>query len=138
MASLPGTTPPSSSPVLGGQRKILKLHEVRWFYEEHGKAWVPFNGHDSLCLEDCYRSLQAGGGECEVSVLGDMYEADIVEKMCKPIYWDGACACVCVCVCVRVCVCVCVCVCLSAVHFMRVSIMCRDGHATVPLCNVGR
>ena len=117
MASLPGTTPPSSSP-----RKILKSHEVRWFYEEHGKAWVPFNGHDSLCLEDCYRSLQAGGGECEVSVLGDMYEANIVEKMCKPIYWDGACVCVCVFVCV------CLFVCLLCISCVNVSIVCRDRH----------
>ncbi|CAI8058120.1 Phospholipase DDHD1 [Geodia barretti] len=89
MASSPFSSPSLSD---GAPRQIapLKPHEVRWFYEESGKAWTPFNGHDSLCLEDCYQRLQrqrGSGGECDVSVLGDTYEANLADKMCKPIYW---------------------------------------------------
>ena len=93
MASSPFSSPSLSD---GAPRQIapLKPHEVRWFYEESGKAWTPFNGHDSLCLEDCYQRLQrqrGSGGECDVSVLGDTYEANLADKMCKPIYWTGTC-----------------------------------------------
>ena len=73
-----------------------------------------FNGHDSLCLEESYQRLQknrGSGGECEVSVLGDMYEANVVDKMVKPIYWTGVCVCVCVCAyCISASACVLVCV----------------------------
>lgn len=84
----------SSSPSLSQLQRILPLkpHATRWFYEESGKAWTPFNGHNSLCLEDCYQKLQKNRSSsegCEVSVLGDMYEANILEKLCKPIYWTG-------------------------------------------------
>lgn len=93
-ASLPSTSPSVSPTLSGSRQKIppLKAHEIRWFYEEPGKAWIPFNGHDSLCLEDCYQKLQTNKGSaggCEVSVLGDAYEANILEKICKPIYWTG-------------------------------------------------
>ena len=87
----------SSSPCLSSSPQLqrvspLKPHEIRWFYEETGKAWTPFNGHNSLCLEDCYQRLQKNRSSsegCEVTVLGDMYEANIQEKLCKPIYWTG-------------------------------------------------
>ena len=85
----------STCPSPGSQRpKIppLQAHEVRWFYEEPGKMWTPFNGHNSLCLEECYQKLRDKRGSsqtCEVSVLGDMYEANILDKLCRPIYWEG-------------------------------------------------
>ena len=77
----------------------LHAHEIRWFYQEPGKYWQPFNGYDSLALEDCYRRMDSdaeqGSGAstsaagCEVVVLGDMYEVNLVENNCKPIYWAG-------------------------------------------------
>ena len=73
----------------------LHSHKVRWFYQEHGKYWQPFNGQDSLTLEDCYRRMQSDGEQgssaasYEVTVLGDMYEVNLVENTCKPIYWAG-------------------------------------------------
>ena len=77
----------------------LHPHEIRWFYQEPGKYWQPFNGYDSLALEDCYRRMDSdaeqGSGACtsaagcEVVVLGDMYEVNLVENTCKPIYWAG-------------------------------------------------
>ena len=70
----------------------LHPHEVRWFYQEPGKYWQPFNGYDSLVLEDCYRLLQADEGcsaSHEVAVLGDMYVVNLTDKTCKPVYWAG-------------------------------------------------
>ena len=95
--------PPSSSPQFSKASKAdsfsvpspLHAHEVRWFYKEPGKYWQPFNGQDSLALEECYRRLQGGtSGECstashEVIVLGDMYAVSIDEMTCQPIYWAG-------------------------------------------------
>ena len=75
----------------------LHPHEVRWFYQEPNKFWQPFNGQDSLALEECYRRMHAAsGGESsaaghEVIVLGDMYAANLEEMKCQPIYWTGAC-----------------------------------------------
>ena len=86
-------TPPSSSSSPHLQKILaLKPHEIRWFYEEPGKAWTLFNGHDSLCLEDCHQRLQTNRNSsegCEVSVMGDMYKANVQDKMCQPIYWTG-------------------------------------------------
>jgi hypothetical protein len=79
----------------------LHAHEIRWFYQEPGKYWQPFNGYDSLALEDCYRHMDsdtnqesaAAATTCsssyEVMVIGDMYEVNLVENQCKPIYWTG-------------------------------------------------
>ena len=75
----------------------LHPHEIRWFYQEPGKYWQPFNGYDSLTLEDCYRrmtsdkqqDLAAAAAGYEVTVLGDMYEVNLLENTCKPIYWTG-------------------------------------------------
>lgn len=73
----------------------LHPHEIRWFYQEPGKYWQPFNGYDSLTLEDCYRRMDIDKAEgsaaagYEVMVLGDMYEVNLVENTCKPIYWAG-------------------------------------------------
>ena len=74
----------------------LHPHEIRWFYQETGKYWQPFNGHDSLVLEDHYRRVQTSQDENstdspshEVAVFGDMYLVNLEEKSCKPIYWAG-------------------------------------------------
>lgn len=77
----------------------LHSHEIRWFYQEPGKYWQPFNGYDSLALEDCYRRMVSdknqestaatSSGSYEVMVLGDMYEVNLAENTCKPIYWSG-------------------------------------------------
>ena len=72
----------------------LHPHEIRWLYQERGKYWQPFNGHDSLALEECYRRVhscqdQGATANCDIVVLGDMYEVNIVELTCKPIYWAG-------------------------------------------------
>ena len=65
---------------------------MRWFYEEPGKFWQPFNGYDSLTLEDTYRKLQEKRGsadEYEVPVKGGLYEVNVLDRVCKPIYWTG-------------------------------------------------
>ena len=70
----------------------LHPHEIRWFYQEPGKYWQPFNGYDSLALENCYRRKESNpkqGSSYEVTVFGDMYEVNLVEDTCKPIYWTG-------------------------------------------------
>lgn len=73
----------------------LRPHEVRWFYQEPGKYWQPFNGNDSLVLEDCYQHLissqhdESSSTGHEVTVLGDMYIVNVEEKTCKPVYWAG-------------------------------------------------
>ena len=69
----------------------LHPYEIRWFYQEPGKYWQPFNGYDSLTLEDCYRRMDSDKAAAgyEVMVLGDMYEVNLVENTCKPIYWAG-------------------------------------------------
>lgn len=77
----------------------LHPHEIRWFYQETGKYWTPFNGHDSLVLEEHYRRVQNCLDEenstddtsvHEVAVLGDMYVVNLGENTCKPIYWTGS------------------------------------------------
>ena len=65
---------------------------MRWFYEEPGKFWQPFNGYDSLTLEDTYRKLREKRGsadEYEVPVKGGLYEVNVLDRVCKPIYWIG-------------------------------------------------
>uniref|UniRef100_A0A3Q3RHE1 DDHD domain containing 1b n=1 Tax=Mastacembelus armatus TaxID=205130 RepID=A0A3Q3RHE1_9TELE len=78
----------------------LGPEEVRWFYKEDKRTWKPFVGHDSLKIEIVYR------GFCEqipdkqrepddisttveaVCVRGGLYEVDIREKECYPVYWN--------------------------------------------------
>ena len=70
----------------------------RWFYCETGKQWQPFDGRDSLALEEAYgkvcslRACHGAGGEKEaVEVMGDMYEVCVRfdESYVEPIYWNG-------------------------------------------------
>jgi len=70
----------------------LYPHEIRWFYQEPGKFWQPFNGYDSLTLEESCRKLQdptTSASEYEVSVKGGLYEVNLLERLCRPIYWTG-------------------------------------------------
>uniref|UniRef100_A0A3Q4H602 DDHD domain containing 1b n=1 Tax=Neolamprologus brichardi TaxID=32507 RepID=A0A3Q4H602_NEOBR len=91
----------------------LGPEEVRWFYKEDKRTWKPFVGHDSLKIEIIYRRLvdqnqdkavdpnelsvseqitepvHNGGTSVEaVCVRGGLYEVDIKEKECYPVYWN--------------------------------------------------
>lgn len=96
----------------------LGPEEVRWFYKEDKKTWKPFMGHDSLRIEMMYRRfcgsgvgemLRDEGGEQEtagfrspeetcvstenvtaeaVCVRGGLYEVDVINKECSPVYWN--------------------------------------------------
>ncbi len=71
----------------------LTLEQVRWFYQEPGKFWLPFSGPDSLSLEQSYSKCVGGDLTSEraglVQVMGDLYEVNILERMCRHIYWSG-------------------------------------------------
>ena len=106
----PRPPPPSSSKLLRPpsiQQHLealqgLRVERVRWFVKEE-KKWIPFNGCDSLAIENCYRqilSLEARDEDCakvlntstiyEVpAVKGGLYEVDVVARECFPIYWNG-------------------------------------------------
>uniref|UniRef100_A0AAQ5YS91 DDHD domain-containing protein n=1 Tax=Amphiprion ocellaris TaxID=80972 RepID=A0AAQ5YS91_AMPOC len=89
----------------------LGPEEVRWFYKEDKRTWKPFVGHDSLKIETVYRSVWAepaaqrdGGLRRSLSegikdsginvsveavcVRGGLYEVDVREKECYPVYWN--------------------------------------------------
>lgn len=90
----------------------LGPEEVRWFYREDKKTWKPFMGHDSLRIEIMYRRLNPersrGGEEIPggldggqspletsadtaveaVCVRGGLYEVDVRNKECYPVYWN--------------------------------------------------
>ncbi|KAL4630375.1 phospholipase DDHD1 [Arapaima gigas] len=88
----------------------LGPEEVRWFYRDERRTWKPFVGHDSLRVELTHRRLcelkpgEAGsdgaegperGGEERgprevepVCVRGGLYEVDVQERECYPIYWN--------------------------------------------------
>ena len=118
----------------------LRPEELRWFHRSDStKKWQAFIGYDSLRIECRYRALAIDkDGEVDaderILVLGGLYEVDVVNKKCFPVYWSGmfVCRSVYICVCVhvhalvrvharvcactharaRTCVCVCVCVCV--------------------------
>uniref|UniRef100_A0A8D3DZQ5 DDHD domain containing 1b n=1 Tax=Scophthalmus maximus TaxID=52904 RepID=A0A8D3DZQ5_SCOMX len=72
----------------------LGPEEVRWFYKEDKRTWKPFVGHDSLKIEIVYlRLLQRCAGQRRsvveaVCVRGGLYEVDVREKECYPVYWN--------------------------------------------------
>ena len=71
----------------------LLPQRVRWSYNED-KKWLPFCGLDSLRIEQCYRQLPADKScEPEVyevcTVRGELYDVDLVQRVCKPVYWKG-------------------------------------------------
>ncbi|XP_078263311.1 phospholipase DDHD1b [Rhinoraja longicauda] len=73
----------------------LGSEEVRWFYREDRKGWKPFIGYDSLRIELMYR--EHGQREAKdspirpapdtVCVRGGLYEVNVMEKQCYPVYW---------------------------------------------------
>ena len=73
----------------------LRPEELRWFYRSEGaKKWLPFIGYDSLRIECRYRALAIDKkGEIDVGerilVRGGLYEVDVVNKKCFPVYWSG-------------------------------------------------
>lgn len=96
----------------------LGPEEVRWCYKEDKKTWKPFVGHDSLKIELMYRKLcelnpnSDGGDACPavssemtseptdqvdldgninieaVCVRGGLYEVDVRDRECYPVYWN--------------------------------------------------
>lgn len=75
----------------------LRPEEVRWFYrrKDQNEKWSPFIGYDSLRIECRYRALQTvldDNDEIDNDVIivrGGLYQVDVVEKTCIPIYWSG-------------------------------------------------
>uniref|UniRef100_A0A8C6VYF7 DDHD domain containing 1 n=1 Tax=Nothobranchius furzeri TaxID=105023 RepID=A0A8C6VYF7_NOTFU len=91
----------------------LVPEEVRWFYKEDKKTWKPFLGHDSLKIELMFRKYcelnpgavrrgfmdtssvsfderDSDGIEINlepVCVRGGLYEVDLKERKCCPVYW---------------------------------------------------
>uniref|UniRef100_A0A8C5EMH2 DDHD domain-containing protein n=1 Tax=Gouania willdenowi TaxID=441366 RepID=A0A8C5EMH2_GOUWI len=90
----------------------LGPEEIRWFYKEDKRTWKPFIGHDSLKIETAYRRCcelnkvnhtnistdpedscvraepLLSHSEPAVCVRGGLYEVDIREKECYPVYWN--------------------------------------------------
>ena len=96
---------PRAMPVVKNLPSSVKKHfeqlsdllpeRVRWFYFED-KKWAPFCGLDSLRIEKCYRCLPTEASNAMLpdlyetyTVRGGLYDVDVVEKVCKPIYWKG-------------------------------------------------
>ena len=115
--SLPPARPHASPSKASSESNLyvpppLHSHEIRWFYQETGKYWQPFNGYDSMALEDCYQRMKSdtkqestaatSGGSYEVVVLGDIYEVNLAENTCKPIYWSGKEHNICISTCIKV------------------------------------
>jgi len=80
----------------------LPPEEVRWLYRDRGsrqKKWLPFIGYDSLRIECKFRETRAravrNGLSCDsaadelVVVRGGLYEVDVIQKTCIPIYWTA-------------------------------------------------
>lgn len=76
----------------------LRPEELRWFHKPDGsKKWVSFIGYDSLRIECRYRALaidKTGDIDADerILVMGGLYEVDVVNKKCYPVYWSGGCA----------------------------------------------
>uniref|UniRef100_A0AAR2K5H9 DDHD domain-containing protein n=1 Tax=Pygocentrus nattereri TaxID=42514 RepID=A0AAR2K5H9_PYGNA len=83
----------------------LGPEEVRWFYKEDKKTWKPFVGHDSLNIELMYRKfcelnpveldqeVEERDEDIRISVgavcvRGGLYQVDVREKECYPVYWN--------------------------------------------------
>ena len=75
----------------------LRPEQVRWFYKhESDKKWIPFIGYDSLRIECQYREVCTRSDPEDVVdkrsdlivTRGGLYEVDVVEKKCIPVYWN--------------------------------------------------
>lgn len=69
----------------------LRVEEVRWFYQSgRKKRWKPFIGADSILIETEWRCISKSDREINrVCVRGGMYEVDVLEKKCFPVYWSS-------------------------------------------------
>jgi len=78
----------------------LPPENIRWLYCDDAcrqKKWLPFIGYDSLRIECKFRETRArlvtnnlsqGSTADElVIVRGGLYEVDVIQKTCVPIYW---------------------------------------------------
>ncbi|CAL1526177.1 unnamed protein product [Lymnaea stagnalis] len=73
----------------------LRPEEIRWFHRyDGGKKWIAFIGYDSLRIECRYRALNLSNenGDLDenekILVRGGLYEVDVKEKKCLPVYWS--------------------------------------------------
>lgn len=72
----------------------FRVQRVRWFYHQD-KKWSPFCGQDSLKIEQCFRYQTRKDTKTSpdlnkvCSVLGGLYDVDVVNQICKPVYWKG-------------------------------------------------
>lgn len=73
------------------QVQELLVEEVRWFYRSgKKKKWRSFNGCDSINIELEWRRISNSENEIErVCVRGGMYEVDVIERKCYPVYWSS-------------------------------------------------
>lgn len=108
----PRPPPPKTNPSIAQHLdalQSLRSERIRWFFkEDDDKRWTPFNGRDSLAIEETFRKIS----ELETSspkadpekplntaalyelpiVKGGLYEVDVVARECNPIYWkEGTC-----------------------------------------------
>nr|XP_039248679.1 phospholipase DDHD1-like [Styela clava] len=69
----------------------LNVEEVRWFYQSvKKKKWKPFNGNDSISIESEWRCVSRSDSEIKrVCVRGGMYEVDVLDRKCYPVYWSS-------------------------------------------------
>ncbi|KAM9190957.1 phospholipase DDHD1 [Mergus octosetaceus] len=98
-SALPERKRPRSAAAAGGGRpryevvRELGAEEVRWFYREDRKTWKPFIGYDSLRIELAFRALgpeprEEGEAVEPVCVRSGLYEVDVVNAECYPVYWN--------------------------------------------------
>ena len=94
-SSLGGAGIPASLQKHLDELRALQKHRVRWFYKE-GKKWLPFNGRDSLVIEEEWQAFQNGSVDSDIekgygpTVRGRLFEVDVKERMCHPLYWKGS------------------------------------------------
>lgn len=69
----------------------LRPEEVRWFYKSgKKKKWTAFIGSDSIAIEAEWRCVSISKSEIKrVCVRGGMYEVDVLERKCYPVYWSS-------------------------------------------------
>jgi hypothetical protein len=79
----------------------LLPEQVRWMYRDsvRQKKWIPFIGYDSLRLECKHRETRASFAGTHnfssdfadelVVVKGGLYEVDVIQMKCFPIYWSS-------------------------------------------------
>ncbi len=81
-----------------GVQPDLKPLNVRWFFkDEEEQNWTPFSCFDSVNIEGAFlRSLQSNGSlhnglsnNTRLLVRDGLFEANIVERQCYPVYWEG-------------------------------------------------